>query len=43
MQGIVDRQGLKTLTSALKDLSEILGFDNEEVEDISETDADIYG
>lgn len=27
MDGIIDRQGLKLLTSALKDLSEIIGTD----------------
>ena len=29
MQGIIDRQGLKMLTSALRDLNEIIGEDNE--------------
>ena len=29
MQGIIDRQGLKMLTSALKDLNEIIGEDKE--------------
>ena len=32
MQGIVDRQGLKTLTSALKDISEIIGDGNKQDE-----------
>ena len=29
MEGIIDRQGLKMLTSALKDLNEIIGNDEE--------------
>ena len=29
MQGIIDRQGLKMLTSALRDLNEIIGEDKE--------------
>lgn len=37
MKGIVDRQGLKMLTSALKDLNEIIGEDkgNNEIEDLT--------
>ncbi|MNV43139.1 hypothetical protein D3C71_1348450 [compost metagenome] len=42
---VIDRNGLKQLTSALKDIKDVLGEAGEdtEIEDTTETDTDIYG
>lgn len=43
-ESIIDRADLKKLTSALKDVCDILNnCDSDEIEDTSETDSDIYG
>lgn len=41
---ILNRADLKKLTSALKDISDVLSiYESDEIEDTSETDNDIYG
>lgn len=42
--GIINRADIKKLTSALKDINDILSsYDSDEIEDTTETDNDIYG